>query len=48
MAGMAKRPVAKKAPFAAANKKPSALNKAISQGKTLPSKNKKPGRFLDK
>lgn len=46
MAAM-KKPVASKAPFAA-KKKPSALDKAISQGKSLPSKNKKPGRYLDK
>ena len=44
----AAKKVVKKAPFAAANKKPSALNKAIMEGKKLPSKNKKPGRFLDK
>lgn len=44
---MMKKPVAKKAPFAA-KKKPSALDTAISKGKKLPSKNKKPGRFLDK
>jgi hypothetical protein len=45
---MMKKPVAKKAPFAVKNKKPNALNKAIMEGKKLPSKNKKPGRYLDK
>lgn len=43
----AKKPTASKAPFAA-KKKPSALDKAITKGTSLPSKNKKPGRFLDK
>ena len=37
----AKKPVAKK-------KKLNPLDKAIMEGKKLPSKNKKPGRFLDK
>lgn len=36
-----KKPVAKK-------KKINPLDKAIMEGKKLPSKNKKPGRFLDK
>ena len=30
------------------NKKPNALDKAIMEGKKLPNKNKKPGRYLDK
>lgn len=42
----AKKPV-KKLDFLG-KKKPSALDTAISKGKSLPSKNKKPGRFLDK
>lgn len=45
---MMKKPVAKKAPFAAANKKPNALNKSIKKQVPLKSKNKNPGRYLDK
>ena len=41
-------PKGPKSPFAGANKKPNVLNKAIMEGKKLPSKNKKPGRYLDK
>ena len=39
--GMKKKPAAKK-------KKMNPLDAAIIKGKKLPSKNKKPGRFLDK
>lgn len=34
--------------FKDSNKKINALDKAIMEGKQLPSKNKKPERFLDK
>lgn len=40
---MKKKPAAKKK-----TKKMNALDAAIIKGKTLPSKNKKPGRYLDK
>lgn len=42
MPGMSKKPVAKK------GKKINALNKAIMKQKPLKSKNKNPGRYLDK
>lgn len=44
----AKKPAAKKPEFLAKNKKSNPLNKAIMEGKPLKSKNKKPGRYLDK
>ena len=41
-------PMPKGPKFAGRNKGVSALDKAIMEGKKLPSKNKKPGRYLDK
>ena len=38
----------KKAVLVTRNKKPNVLNKAITEGKKVPNKNKKPGRYLDK
>ena len=44
MPGMMKKAVAK----SNKSKKMNPLDKAIIKGKKLPSKNKKPGRYLDK